>query len=186
MVASLRKYHIDTAITFQGKGWLKPVAVTAVVKSQPNYDVTKRINSISQILTSDKLKYGYNSIGCALLTVQVLPCMPATCLFFGSGNMNLNTAGGPLLVVDGVAMGEVLGYFNSLHRQKLTSGSCVGPKQVFMACVAQTALYLLIQRNGQHFIPDTKNYLRTLMPVTYHVNPQFEMPHYEIAEIKSK
>ena len=93
MVASLRKYHIDTAITFQGKGWLKPVAVTAVVKSQPNYDVTKRINSISQILTSDKLKYGYNSIGYALLTVPGVTMYAGDLSIFGSGNMNLNTAG---------------------------------------------------------------------------------------------
>ena len=49
-IASLRKYHIDTAITFQGKGWLKPVTVTTIKKEELTYDASKRISSISEIL----------------------------------------------------------------------------------------------------------------------------------------
>ena len=57
-LALLKKYHVDTTITFAGKGWLEPVTVKAVKKAEPNYDVSRRLNSISQILTSDKFRYG--------------------------------------------------------------------------------------------------------------------------------
>ena len=92
-----------------------------------------------------------------------------------------------LLVVDGVAMGEAsLGYFNSLSPSEVDFIEVLrGAEAGIYGMRGANGVISVNTRNGQHFIPDTKNYLRTLMPVTYHVNPQFEMPHYEIAEIKT-
>jgi hypothetical protein len=78
-LAVLKKYHRDTASFFQGVGWLPPVTLKAVKKVEPNYDVSRRLSSISQILPNDKIRYAANAEG----VINALRMVPGVSEYYG-------------------------------------------------------------------------------------------------------
>jgi hypothetical protein len=160
-IASLRKYHIDTAITFQGKGWLKPITVTTIKKEEPNYD-GRRISSMSEILPGDKLSHSYNSIGYALLTVPGVTLSFGDLSIFGPSINMQGVIGRPLLVVDGVAMGDAsLEYFNSLSPADIDFIEILrGAEAGIYGVRSVMVLYQLIQNMDHHLLITAKQILR--------------------------
>jgi hypothetical protein len=186
-LALLKKYHIDTVTIFQGKGWLKPVTVTAVKKEELNYDASRRISSISQIITSDKFRYGgYNAIINALLLVPGVNYMNGHISIFGPNTDMHQKITDPLIVMDGVPMPE-----NSIALDQMDPAD-IDFIEVLRG--AEASIYGInggagvISINTRHG-PDYTNYgnsnLHLIKPVTYHVSPNFVMPDYSNDLIKN-
>ncbi|HRI21796.1 MAG TPA: TonB-dependent receptor plug domain-containing protein, partial [Panacibacter sp.] len=186
--AFIKNYHVDTSAVFQGAGWLKPVKVTTVAKKEPNYDESKRINSISQILTSDKFRYGgHAAVANALLMVPGITFTNSQISIFGSGMHSNGTIGKPLLVENGVATGEAtIEYFEELNPAEIDF--------IEVLRGAEAGIYGMRGGNGVISVntrrsssPEAlaKNYFTMYTPLTYHVCPQFTMPDYSNKEIKN-
>lgn len=191
IVSSLRKYHVDTAITFQGKGWLTPVTVTTVKKEEPNYDVSKRINSISQILTGDKLSRSYNSVGLALLSVPGVSYAYGDITIFGKGISK------PLILMDGVefplppsdfpgADGPIMTFLNSLSPSEIDFIEVLrGGEAGIYGIRGADGVISINTRHGSGNIDYTKTNFKSFTPVTYHTAPKFPMPDYSNKETKT-
>lgn len=185
----IRKYHVDTAITFQGKGWLTPVIVNTIQKKDANYDESKRISSISQILTYDKFKNSYQSMGYALLTVPGVTISFGDISIFGPGVIGFMSGkmGRPLLIVDGVDEGFAsMEYLNSLNPSEIDFIEVLrGGEAGIYGMRAANGVISVNTRRGPRIGEQLKNNFRNFTPFTYHVNPQFPMPDYSIPEIKT-
>lgn len=187
----LRKYHIDTAITFQGKGWLAPVTVSTVKKEEPNYDVSKRINLMSQILTSDKLSHRYNSVGLALLTVPGVSYINGDIAIFGKGIAH------PLILMDGIEMplpppglpvgdGPIMSFLNSLAPGDIDFIEVLrGGEAGLYGMRGADGVISINTRHGTGRFDYSKTNFKSFTPVTYHTAPKFPMPDYSNKEIKS-
>ncbi len=186
LIASLRKYHIDTAITFQGKGWLAPVTVKTTVAPELNYDASRRINSISQILTSDKFRYtGYGAVTSALLTVPGITITNGVLTIFGAISTGGNNS--PLLVEDGVVTGYAgFGFFDQLQAADVDFIEVLrGGEAGIYGMRGGNGVISVNYRKGPRVMPNSKSNFRVFSPVTYHVNPPFIMPDYSNPEIKN-
>jgi hypothetical protein len=186
----LKKYQVDTAIIFQGKGWLKPVIVKTAQKEKLNYDVSKRITSISQILTSDKFRYGgYNALGNAILTVPGVTLSFGDISIFGPNtDVLFQHISRPIVIMDGYQVpldGSVLNYLNDLNPADIDFIEVLrGGEAGIYGMRGGAGVISINTRHG----PDTTNYsnnLRLITPVTYHVCPKFEMPDYSNEKINN-
>jgi len=188
----LKKYHVDTTSFFQGIGWLAPVTVKAIKKAEPNYDVSRRLNSISQIVTSDKIRYAVGPEG----IMNLLRMVPGVTVYdndfviFGPSHDFAGHVARPLLVVDGIPMPDRVGALGYLTE-------AVNPADIDFIEVlrgGEAAQFGsrgaggVISVNTKHG-PDRAGYLKTSLrivtPVTYHVCPKFEMPDYSNKETKN-
>ncbi|HEV8505660.1 MAG TPA: TonB-dependent receptor plug domain-containing protein [Chitinophagaceae bacterium] len=191
-LSSLKRYHVDTTSFFQGVGWLTPVTVTAIKKVEPNYDVSRRLNSISQIVTSDKIRYAVGPEG----IMNLLRMVPGVTVYdndfviFGPSHDFAGHVARPLLVVDGIPMPDRVGALGYLTE-------AVNPADIDFieilrggeaAQFGSRGAGGVISVNTKHG-PDRTDYLksnlRVFAPVTYHVCPKFEMPDYSNKEIKN-
>lgn len=188
VIAAIKKYHIDTAITFQGKGWLTPITVKTIKKEELNYDASRRINSMSQILTSDKFRYGgYNAIGNAILTVPGVSLFQSEITVFGPG---VNTGGitRPLLIVDGYAVrtDNVLNYLNELNAADIDFIEVLrGGEAAYYGSRGGAGVISINTRHSPKQTNYSNNNLHIISPLTYHVCPKFEMPDYSIPETRN-
>ena len=186
-LALLKKYHIDTTITFAGKGWLEPVTVKAIKKVEPNYDVSRRLNSISQILTSDKIRYAVDAEGLrnALLMVPGVSWYGGDFAIFGPFGNRLDP---PLVVMDGIPMpsGGVMGVLSLLNPADIDFIEVLrGGEAAQYGSRASGGVISINTKRGPDRIDYSKNNLRMFTPVTYHVCPAFEMPDYSNKEVKN-
>ena len=179
-LALLKKYHVDTTITFAGKGWLEPVTVKAIKKAEPNYDVSRRLNSISQVLTSDKFRYGgADGLVNALLMVPGVSMYGGDIAIFGPSGKTVEP---PLVVMDGIAMPSsaenrasrgVIGLLKALNPADIDFIEVLRGGEA--AQYGSRAIGGVISINTKHG-PDrtdySKNNLRLFTPVTYHVCPK--------------
>jgi TonB-dependent receptor-like protein len=192
VLSLLKKYHVDTTTFFQGIGWLAPVTVKAIKKAEPNYDVSRRLNSISQIVTSDKIRYAVGPEG----IMNLLRMVPGVSVYandlviFGPSHDFAGHVARPLLVVDGIPMPDrvnALAYLTEAVNPadidfiEILSG---GEAAQFGSRGAGGVISVNTKRG-----PDKTGYLktnlRTFTPVTYHVCPKFEMPDYSNKETKN-
>jgi hypothetical protein len=187
----LEKHKIDTTI-FPGKGSLPLVTVKAIKEKELNYDVSRRVTSISQILTSDKFRYGgRDAIGNAILTVPGVTLISGDISIFGldiSSNSHIRR---PLILMDGNEIplnvaGSVLDFLNSLSPADIDFIEVLRGAEA--AVYGHRGAYGVISINSRHG-PDKSEYnrsnLRVFSPVTYHVCPKFEMPDYSNEKIRN-
>ena len=187
-VALLQKYYADTIMAFQGKGWLKPVTVKAIKKDELNYDVSRRITSISKIVTSDKFRYGGpEALVNALLMVPGVSMLFSRITIFGP-TVDLNgVITEPLVIMDGFEMPteSVVGLLNTLNPADIDFIEVLrGGEAAIYGGRAAGGVISINSKHGPDKI-DNNNNLRAFTPVTYHVCPKFEMPDYSNKEIKS-
>ena len=189
-LALIRKYNTTATAAFEEKGMLKPVTVKAKLKKQLNYDPSRRLNSMSQIITSDKFRYGgVNALGWALLTVPGVTLAYGDISIFGADVDLSGHVTRPLLIVDGYAVpnnGGILEYLNSLNPSDIDFIEVLRGAEAAIYGVRGSAGVISI--NTRHG-PDMTNLgpgnLRIVDLVTYHVCPKFEMPDYSIKETKN-
>ncbi len=192
-LALLKKYHVDTTITFAGKGWLEPVTVRAIKKAEPNYDVSRRLNSISQVLTSDKFRYGGpHALVNALRMVPGVSMYGGDIALFGPSGKTIER---PLVVMDGIAMPSsaenraspgVLELLESLNPADVDFIEVLrGGEAAQYGSRAMGGVVSINTRHGPDRTDYNKNNLRLFTPVTYHVSPKFEMPDYSNKEIRN-
>jgi TonB-dependent SusC/RagA subfamily outer membrane receptor len=187
-IALLKKYHVDTTITFAGKGWLEPVTVKAIKKVQPNYDVSRRLNNISQILTSDKIKYAVDAEGVkyALLMVPGVSWYGGDFAIFGPTGWHLER---PLVVMDGTPMpsnGGVMNFLKDLNPSDIDFIEVLrGGEAALYGSRGAGGVISINTKHGPDRTDYSKNNLRAFTPITYHVSPKFEMPEYSNKEIRS-
>ena len=187
-IALLKKYHVDTTITFAGKGWLEPVTVKAIKKVQPNYDVSRRLNNISQILTSDKIKYAVDAEGVkyALLMVPGVSWYGGDFAIFGPTGWHLER---PLVVMDGTPMpsnGGVMNFLKDLNPSDIDFIEVLrGGEAALYGSRGAGGVISINTKHGPDRTDYSKNNLRVFTPLTYHVSPKFEMPDYSNKEIRS-
>jgi hypothetical protein len=191
VLASVKKYQADTAIDFLGKGWiiLAPVIVKSTKQKELNYDVSKRINSISQILTRDKFRYGgANALGNAVLMVPGVSLFQGEVVIFGPDMDLQGHVTKPLLVVDGVPMpggGSVLEYLNELNPADIDFIEVLrGAEAAFYGMRGTAGVISVNTMHSPDYTSYSKNNLRLFSPVTYHVSPIFEMPDYSDKKTK--
>ena len=184
-----QKLHIDTALTFQGKGWLTPITVKTVKKEEPNYDVSKRLNSISQIVTSDKFRYGgLNAIGNAVLMVAGVSLSGSDISIFGPAFNLQGFVIPPLVIMDGyeVPTKNVLGFLNSLDPATIDFVEVLrGPEAAIYGVRGASGVVSVNTKHGPDKPDYSKSNLRLFTPVTYHTSPKFEMPDYSNNDIKN-
>ena len=188
-IASIKKYQIDTAITFQGRGWLKPITVKTIKKEELNYDESKRINSISQILTSDKFRYGgYNAISNAVLMVPGVSFAFGDLVIFGP-NINLNGhVTRPLIIMDGyeVPSENVFETLNSLNAADIDFIEVLrGAEAGFYGLRGGGGVISINTKHGNDKIDYSKTNFKTFMPLTYHYSSPFPMPDYANPAVKN-
>jgi TonB-dependent SusC/RagA subfamily outer membrane receptor len=188
MLSIIQKYHADTGITLEDKNALTPVIVKTVKKAEINYDASKRINSISQILTSDKFRYGgKDAIGNAILTVPGVSLLMGDITIFGP-NVNMQgRIGRPLVIIDGYSCPteNVLEFLNSLSPADIDFIEVLRGAEA--ALYGSRGAYGVISINTKHGPDKTindKSNLRVFRPVTYHVSPKFKMPDYSDKQLK--
>ena len=185
----IRKYNTATTIAFKGKEWLTPVTVNTRVKKQVNYDVTKRINPSSQILTSDKFRYGsYNAIGNAILLVPGVTLAYGDVSIFGA---DVDLAGHitrPLVVMDGSALSindGVMNFLNSLNPADIDFVEVLrGGEAGIYGVRGKAGVISINTRHGPELPNLNMSNLRAFTPLTYHVCPKFEMSDYSDKKTK--
>jgi hypothetical protein len=190
-ISSFQKLNVDTTF-FPGKGWLPLVTVKAIKKKELNYDESRRITSISQILTSDKFRYGgRNAIGNAILTVPGVTLISGDISIFGLDISAKSQIRRPLIIMDGYEIplnvaGSVLDFLNSLSPADIDFIEVLRGAEA--AVYGHRGAYGVISINSRHG-PDKGEYeksnLRIFTPITYHVCPKFEMPEYSNQGIKN-
>ncbi|WP_018614737.1 TonB-dependent receptor [Segetibacter koreensis] len=192
-LALLQKYRVDTAMTFQCKGWLAPVTVKTIKKEELNYDASKRINPVSQILTSDKFRYGgYNALGNAILLVPGVSLSFGDISIFGPSNDLRGNIGRPLIIVDGSEVSlthsdnrSVLDYLNALNPADIDFIEVLrGAEASIYGMRGGSGVISINTRHGGK-TDFSRSKLRLFNPVTYHVSPDFEMPDYSNKEVKN-
>jgi hypothetical protein len=186
----IRRTHFDSFALFQGKVWLKPVTVKSTIKKNPGYDESRRITSFSQILTSDKFRYGgYNALGNALLMVPGVTLYSGDISIFGPTVDLLGHITRPLIVVDGFLMPPdtpPLGFLNSLNPADIDFIEVLrGAEAAVYGSRGSAGVISINSRHGTRNSDLTINGLRIFQPVTYHVSPRFEMPDYSSSKIKN-
>jgi hypothetical protein len=184
----VKKRQIDTIFTFEGKGWLQPVRVTAYKNEQPNYDVSKRISSISEILTSDKFRYGgYNAVGYAVLTIPGVTLTYNDISVFGPNTDVIGHITRPLLVVDGYAYptDNIINFLNSLNPGDIDFIEVLRGGEAGIYGIRGGAGVISVNTKHGPDDMDFNSNLRLLVPLTYHVCPKFLMPDYSKTEIKN-
>ena len=62
----------DSAFSFEGKHWLKPVIVKSYKKKEVNYDESKRVSKFSRIITNDMIGEGPGRAGYALANIPLI------------------------------------------------------------------------------------------------------------------
>ncbi len=187
-LASLQRYHADTAINSRGEGMLATVTIKAP-KENLNYDVSRRINSISQILTSDKFRYGgQNALGNAVLMVAGVSLAFGDLSIFGPGSDLSGNIGRPLVIMDGyeVAAKNVLEFLNSLNPADIDFVEVLrgGEAGIYGVRGGNGVISINSKRNSDRRDFSTSN-LERITPITYHVYPKFEMPDYSNKEVKN-
>ncbi|NNV53970.1 TonB-dependent receptor [Limnovirga soli] len=185
---AMRKRNIDTVLAYQGRGWLKPVIVTAVAKPELNYDASKRINSISQILTSDKFRYGgKDAVTNALLMVPGVSLMSdGNITIFGAMSMGPNADTRPLVVVDGIAQGPLGAGSLDLNPADIDFIEVLrGGEAGIFGNRAGNGVISINTRHGPPRVLNAKSNFRIIAPLTYHLNAAFFMPDYTSSEQKN-
>ncbi|MGC4037184.1 MAG: TonB-dependent receptor plug domain-containing protein [Chitinophagaceae bacterium] len=190
----LKKINSTTDISFLGKGWitLAPVTVKAFKQKELNYDASKRINQISQILTSDKFRYGgFNAIGNAVLTVPGINYLNGDIFVFGHGIKSLP----PLIIMDGTPVnlttdgkpgGGTLDFLNTLNPADIDFIEILrGGEAGIFGVNAGGGVISINTKHGPDRTDFSKSKLHLITPLTYHVSPKFEMPDYSNAAIKN-
>jgi len=187
----LAKYTNDTFYNYIGKGWLKPVVVTAVAKAAPNYDVSKRLSPFSRIITSDKLGHGGpNEIGYSLFSIPGIQLIGGKVTIHGMTSRRLLE---PLLVVDGIAVNltadsssvsPLLNYLNTFNYDLIDFIEVLeGPEAAIYGTRGAAGVIAVFTK-----IPEHNSYspgFKTIRPVTYHSAPLFTMPDYADKKIKN-
>ena len=189
-LASLRAFHTDALSMFNGERWLKPVTVSTVKKEQLNYDASRRLSSISQILTSDKFRYGgYNALGNAILLVPGVTLAFGEIVIFGPNINFRGHLGQPLIIMDGyeVPPGDlVINFLNSLNPADIDFIEVLrGGEAAQFGLRGGNGVISINTRHGGENTSYRNNNFPTFVPVTYHVSPRFEMPDYSQKEIKN-
>jgi len=188
-LALIRKYNSATTIAFKGKEWLTPVTVNAKIKKDLNYDASKRLNPLSQILTSDKFRYGsYNAIGNAILLVPGVSLAYGDLSIFGA---DVDLAGHitrPLVVMDGSALSindGIMEFLNTLNPADIDFIEVLrGGEAGIYGVRGKAGVISINSRHGPDIPNLNMSNLRAFTPVTYHVCPKFEMPDYSDKKIK--
>ncbi len=201
----LKANYADTLFTNAGKGWLKPVIVKGKVQKQENYDVSKRLDRFSSIITSDMLANGgYHAVGNALLRVPGVSMSQGFITIFGGDGQGGHPSSEPILIVDGqevmpqsireqfVSHSEadaspVLNYLNNF-----LGGQDIDFIEVLTG--GNAAIYGMRGGNGVIVVHTKARYVQNyahdngfklVTPVTYHVAPKFNMPDYDDKIVKS-
>jgi hypothetical protein len=191
----LKRYHADTASLFQGIGWLPPVTVKTIKKAEPNYDVSRRLNSISQILTNDRIRYAAGPEGLvnALLMVPGVSMYDGDITLLGPRNNLQGHVGRPLVVIDGAPMPQstetkgssgALFWLTTLNPADIDFIEVLrGGEAAQFGSRGADGVVSINTKRGPDRMGYSKNF-RLFTPVTYHVCPKFEMPDYSNKEIK--
>jgi hypothetical protein len=196
-LALLKKYQADTTISFHGKDWLPPVTVKAIKKEDLNYDALRRITSISQILTSDKFRYGgYNAIGNAILMVPGVTLSFGDISIFGPsfgpnmGRVEGGNIGRPLIIMDGYEFKPgipEIEFLNTLNAADIDFIEVLrGGEAGIYGVRGASGVISINTKHGPGKADYSKTDFRVVTPVTYHVSPKFEMPDYSNKEIKNR
>lgn len=185
-----RKYNIDTTTTFQGKGWLAPVTVTTIKKQEPNYDESRRITAISQILTSDKFRYGgADAIYNALLMVPGVSLAGGDISIFGPSFDFQGHIGRPLVVMDGFAWPtgtSVKAVLDGLNPADIDFIEVLrGAEAGIFGVRGGNGVISINTKHGPDKIDYSHSNFKTFTPFTYHVNPVFAMPDYSNTTTKN-
>ncbi len=187
----LRANYTDTLFLNAGQEWLKPVTVNGKTQKKENYDVSKRMDQMSSIITSDMLiKGGYqNNMVNALLMVPGVSMSQGFITIYGGDGRGGSANAEPLLIVDGMQVKNsgIQAYLNNILTvedidfiEVLTGGNA--------------AIYGMRGGNGVIIINTKARYLQnwgtdkmftTVTPVTYHVPHAFKMPNYEDKTVKN-
>jgi TonB-dependent receptor-like protein len=190
-ISLLQNGNVDTVI-FPGKGLLPLVTVKAIKQKELSYDESRRINSISQIVTSDKFRYGgRDAIGNAILTVPGVTLISGDISIFGLDISSKSQIRRPLIIMDGIEIpsnvaGSVLEFLNSLSPADIEFIEVLRGAEA--SIYGHRGAYGVISINSRRGPDKSNNAGSTLLvftPVVYHVCPNFEMPDYSNAEIKN-
>lgn len=190
-VLQLQKYTTDTFYNYIGKGWLKPVTVTAKAKREPDFNAGKRLSPFSHILTSEAFgKGGSGIVGNALLRVPGLSFINGKVVARGGAGGINSAVSEPLLVIDGVPWdadtSSGTGIMGQLNQLDYTTIDFI---EVLEG--AEAAIYGSRGSNGVVSVvtkypeSDFRPGLKVIKPVTYQIAPAFAMPNYVDKNVKA-
>jgi hypothetical protein len=175
----------------RAKGWLTPVTVTTIKIEEPDYDVSKRINSISQILTGEKISRSYNGVGLALLTI------PGVSYVFGDITIFGNGISKPLILMDGNEIrlatdalpgpdGPVMTFLNSLSPADIDFIEVLrGGEGGIYGMRSADGVISINTRHSTGRVDYSQTNFKSFTPITYHTAPKFPMPDYADKAIKN-
>jgi len=197
----LASYHIDTVFVGTGKEWLAPVTVRSrtIKKPEADFDETKRVSSLSYIISGDKFGHGqYGELANAILMVPGFSMLGGKLVLHGPSA--ITKVAEPLVVMDGVMItgfpgvdssmpvesSEVLSFLKSLDARSIDFIEVLrGPEAAAYGMLGGNGVILInTKARSNEFVKDYSAY-KILQPVTYHTAPRFVMPDYAVKQIKN-
>jgi hypothetical protein len=184
---SIRKNFDDPEFILRNRGSLPLVKVTTIKKKEPTYDVSKRINSISRILTSEKFRNGgSNAISNAILTVPGVSLIGDDISMWGSLHPPVVIMDGFEVPIKAVYGGSVVNFLNTLQPANVDFIEVLrGGEAAIYGSRGGNGAIVVNSRNGPPVIPYEKNHLIVFTPLTYHACPRFFMPDYSNRETRN-
>ncbi|HWB28675.1 MAG TPA: hypothetical protein VG738_24550 [Chitinophagaceae bacterium] len=183
----LNMHHIDTIFTGTGKGWLKPVRVSANAKKQADYDETKRISPFSYIITGDKLGHGApDEIYNQLLLIPGVSEIGGVLTIYGISSFG--GAAEPVAVLDGqvqtASVREVLASlsFRDIDFIEVLRGADAG---TFGVRAGHGAISINTRSKARELSSNERPAFKIISPVTYRATSAFKMPDYANADIRN-
>jgi hypothetical protein len=183
---SIKRYSTNHDLGFESSILLKAVKVTTVKKKVPNYDVSRRSSFFSQIVTSDKFRYGgVNALSNALLMVPGVGLRGGDLSIFGSN-------GAPMVIMDGaeipadIMRTPVIEFLNTLAPSEIDFIEVLrGAEAAVYGVKGGHGVIIINSRRRPDTFSGVNKNLKAYTPVTYHVCPQFFMPDYSNKEVKN-
>ncbi len=182
--------YADILYSNASEGWLKPVIVNTVLAKKENYDVSKRSDPLSSIITSDMLQRGgyQNFVGNALLMVPGVSLSMGWVTIYGGDGRGGSTKSEPLLVVDGAPMPNtgVMAYLNGLFWRDIDFIEVLtGGNAAIYGMRGGNGVVIVNTKTRYQQSVEMENGFTLINPVTYHVAPAFKMPNYADKLIKA-
>jgi len=186
----LRTSYTDTMFSNAAEGWLKPVIVSTVMEKKENYDVSKRSDPLSSIITSDMLKRGgyQNFVGNALLMVPGVSLSQGFINIYGGDGRGGTANSEPLLIVDGapIATGGIMAYLNNLSWRDIDFIEVLtGGNAAIYGMRGGNGVVLVNTKTRYQQSLEMENGFKLVNPVTYHIAPAFKMPNYADKLVKN-
>ncbi len=201
LIKRIETYHMDSVVITRGKGWLTPVTVKSQNAKEP---ARNRKNTSSNIITHDMIKQGgINNVGQAVMRSGKFHLLGGFLMSGGSNAFTPSVSDEPIVVMDGVQISLVA--TDGTGTNQIPDATETSPVLSFLKTINTNEVdYIrlltgteggiygvrsghgVIEIHSSTTVNDEIEFagLKTIRPQGFHVPPAFNMPDYNIKELR--